>query len=417
MNTSRRSKGKALIIGGSMAGLFSALLLDRIGWDVQIFERVNSKLDGRGAGIATHAELIDALSRAGIVRVGEVGIEVPGRRVLERNGNIVGQLSLPQTMTSWGRIYGFLMAMLRDDTYHKGKSLQSVEQTASGVAAHFEDGTVENGDLLVGADGIYSTVRQQLAPEIKPIYASYIAWRGLVGEAELSPETHGALFDWLGFCLPPGEQMLGYPVAGPKNGLRPGRRYYNFVWYRPADATTELARLLTDVDGQRNEVTIAPNRIHPDVIAEMRAAADSLLAPQFSEVVRLTEKPFFQPIYDLEMPSMAFGRIALLGDAAFVGRPHVGMGVTKAAGDAVALTDALLATEHEVEQALKRFETVRLPVGAAVIARARHLGAYMQAQISTEEERRMAETFRTPEAVMKETAVSDFLPGSKAPNL
>ena len=97
-----------------MAGLFSALLLDRIGWDVQIFERVNSKLDGRGAGIATHAELIDALSRAGIVRVGEVGIEVPGRRVLERNGNIVGQLSLPQTMTSWGRIYGFLMAMLRE---------------------------------------------------------------------------------------------------------------------------------------------------------------------------------------------------------------------------------------------------------------------------------------------------------------
>ena len=52
-----------------------------------------------------------------------------------------------------------------------------------------------------------------------------------------------------------------------------------------------------------------------------------------------------------------------------------------------------------------------LPAGAAVVARARHLGAYMQAQISTEEERRMAETFRTPEAVVKETAVADFLPG------
>ena len=414
MNTSKRSKGRALIIGGSMAGLFSALLLERIGWDVRIFERVHAKLDGRGAGIATHAELIDALSRVGIDRTNEVGIEVPGRRILERNGNIVGQLSLPQTMTSWGRIYGFLMAMLREDRYHKGKNLQSAEQTASGVAAQFEDGTTENGDLLVGADGIHSTVRQQLAPEISPIYASYIAWRGLVREADLSPETHDALFDWLGFCLPPGEQMLGYPVAGPNNSLHPGRRHYNFVWYRPADATSELARLLTDVDGQRHKVTIAPNRIHPDVITEMRAAGDSLLAPQFGEVVRLTEKPFFQPIYDLEMPRMAFGRIALLGDAAFVGRPHVGMGVTKAAGDAVALADALLATDHDVEQALKSFETARLPVGAAVIARARHLGAYMQAQISTEEERRMAETFRTPEAVMKETAVADFLRGCKA---
>ena len=80
-----------------------------------------------------------------------------------------------------------------------------MEQTASGVAAHVEDGTTENGDLLIGADGIHSTVRQQLAPEISLIYASYIAWRGLVGEADLSPETHDALFDWLGFCLPPGE--------------------------------------------------------------------------------------------------------------------------------------------------------------------------------------------------------------------
>ncbi|MFP6778566.1 MAG: FAD-dependent monooxygenase, partial [Alphaproteobacteria bacterium] len=140
MNASKRSKGRALIIGGSMAGLFSALLLDRIGWDVQIFDRVNAELDGRGAGIVTHAELIDALSRAGINRGDEVGIEVPGRRILERNGNIVGQLSLPQTMTSWGRIYGFLMAMLRKDRYHKGKNLQSVKQTASSVSAHFEDG-------------------------------------------------------------------------------------------------------------------------------------------------------------------------------------------------------------------------------------------------------------------------------------
>jgi len=145
------------------------------------------------------------------------------------------------------------------------------------------------------------------------------------------------------------------------------------------------------------------------VIAEMRAAADTLLAPQFSEVVRLTEQPFFQPIYDLEMARMAFGRIAVLGDAAFVGRPHVGMGVTKAADDAIALTEALLEVDHVVENALKRFEMARLPIGAAVIARARHLGAYMQAQISTDEERQMAETFRTPDAVMKETAVADFL--------
>jgi len=299
--------------------------------------------------------------------------------------------------------------MLPANRYVKGKSLKRVYQDASGVAAVFEDGTTETGDLLIGADGIRSTVRRQLAPDVTPIYAGYVAWRGLVEEATLSPETHDALFNWFGFCLPTHEQMLGYPVAGPENDLRSGHRRYNFVWYRPADEKSELARLLHDSDGRRNEVSIPPDRIHPDVIAEMRAAADTLLAPQFSEVVRLTEQPFFQPIYDLEMARMAFGRIAVLGDAAFVGRPHVGMGVTKAADDAIALTEALLEVDHVVENALKRFEMARLPIGAAVIARARHLGAYMQAQISTDEERQMAETFRTPDAVMKETAVADFL--------
>ena len=85
-------KGRALIIGGSMAGLFSGLLLHRIGWDVHIFERVDAELASRGAGIVTHHELIDALGRAGIDRSDEVGIEVPGRRTLDRGGNIIGLL-------------------------------------------------------------------------------------------------------------------------------------------------------------------------------------------------------------------------------------------------------------------------------------------------------------------------------------
>ncbi len=409
MNASRKPEGRALIIGGSMAGLFSALLLQRIGWDVEVFERVDSGLASRGAGIATHSELIAALGRAGIGGSREIGVVIPGRRTLDRDGKIIGEYPLRQTMTSWGYLFGLLIEKLPEARYHKGKSLRSVTQTASGVTAEFEDRTVENGDLLIGADGIHSTVRRQLAPEVSPVYAGYVAWRSLVEEAKLSPEAHEAVFNWLAFCLPPGEQMLGYPVAGPNDDLRPGRRHYNFVWYRPADEHTELARLLTEADGKRNALSIAPGRIDPAVIAEMRAAADELLAPQFAKIVRLSERSFFQPIFDLEMPHMAFDRVALLGDAAFVGRPHVGMGVTKAADDAVALADALVETNHDVERGLKRFEKARLPVGDQVIARARHLGAYMQAQISSEEERRMAETFRTPEAIMRETAVSSFL--------
>ena len=138
----------------------------------------------------------------------------------------------------------------------------------------------------------------------------------------------------------------------------------------------------------------------------MRAAAERLLAPQFREVVRMIDEPILQPIYDLETPRMAFGRVAIVGDAAFVARPHVAAGVAKAADDAAALVAAL--ANDEVEPALLRFETERLLVGQRVIERARHLGAYLQAT-QTAEERARSQRHSIPEAVLAETAVLDFL--------
>ena len=132
-----------------------------------------------------------------------------------------------------------------------------------------------------------------------------------------------------------------------------------------------------------------------------------VLAPQFNKMVALCEQPFLQPIYDLEVPRMAFGRVALVGDAAFVARPHIGAGVAKAADDAIALADAL-AARSDVEAALKQFETPRLREGERIIARTRHLGAYVQADIKTEAEREYAARHRTPEAVLTETAIMDF---------
>ncbi len=143
------------------------------------------------------------------------------------------------------------------------------------------------------------------------------------------------------FTLPPGEQLLGYPVAGPDNDLRPGHRRYNVVWYRPADERTKLPWLLTDERGVTHAISIPPPLIRREAIAEMRAAAERLVGPQFRQVVRLMDEPILQPIYDLESPHMAFGRVAILGDAAFVARPHVAAGVSKAADDAAALAAAL----------------------------------------------------------------------------
>jgi len=139
----------------------------------------------------------------------------------------------------------------------------------------------------------------------------------------------------------------------------------------------------------------------------MRADAERLLGPQFRQIARMMEESILQPIYDLESRHMAFGRVAILGDAAFVARPHVAAGVSKAADDAAALV-AALQVEANVAAALRQFEAARLPENRRIIERARHLGAYLQAT-RTEAEQARAGRHSTDQAVITETAVLDFL--------
>jgi 2-polyprenyl-6-methoxyphenol hydroxylase-like FAD-dependent oxidoreductase len=400
-------RGRALVIGGSMSGLFAGLLLRRAGWRVDVFERVDGELSGRGAGIVAQPELIAALQRLALVP-GDLGVAVARRRVFNAEGRVIAEGDCPQVMTAWERVYRLLRDAFPAARYHRGKSLLRFEDDGASVTAHFADGSHEQADLLIGADGLRSTVRQQCLPDVAPLYAGYVAWRALIAEDAIASATHRDLFAYMAFCLPPGEQMLGYPVAGPDNDLRPGHRRYNMVWYRPADEAAGLVRLLTDDDGVVHPLSIPPPLIRKECLEEMRAAARQLLAPQFVEIVELAERPILQPIYDLESPRLAFGRVALIGDAAFVARPHVGAGVTKAAEDAAELVRALEESD-DVIAALQAFERVRLPIGRRIVARARHLGSYLQAARRTEEERSSSARHGIPQAVMTETATLDFL--------
>jgi 2-polyprenyl-6-methoxyphenol hydroxylase-like FAD-dependent oxidoreductase len=397
---------RAIVIGGSMSGLFAGLLLRRHGFDVEVYERVESELSGRGAGIVAQPVVAETLRGLGIDPV-DLGVDMTMRKILDAEGRIVCEVACPQTLTAWERLYRLLRDAFPAAHYHRGVGLKGFEQSGRSVTAHFSDGASTEADLLVGADGIRSTVRQQLLPELNPLYAGYVAWRALLAEKAIPAAVHRELFEFMTFCLPPGEQFLGYPVAGPDNDLRIGHRRYNVVWYRPADEATELQRLLTDDSGVTHAISIPPPLIRRAAVAEMRAAAERLVAPQFRAIARLMDEPVLQPIYDLETPRMAFGRVAVLGDAAFVARPHVAAGVSKAVDDATALLSALEG-EADVATALLRFQAERLPVGRRIIERARHLGAYLQASRTSEEQAR-SERHSNAQAVIAETAVLDFL--------
>ena len=389
---------RALIIGGSLGGLMVAHLLRSIGWDAAIFERNDEELASRGVGLGTHPQLIAILKRAGIDFDESMGITPPRGVCLDGHGKIIIEQPMARTLSGWSRLYRALLDALPAQTYRFGKRLTRVEQDAHSVAAIFADGTSERGDLLIGADGLRSTVRAQFLPGVEPAYAGYVAWRAVLDEADVPPELWRELVDLYAFCLPDGEQLISYPVPGRDNDTAIGRRAYNIIWYRPTDAAA-LIDICTDEAGHYHAAGIPPPLIRPDVIARIKADANRLIAPQIAAILERTT-PFFQPIYDLDSPRMVFGRVALAGDAAFVARPHAGAGTTKAALDAACLAESIAEAGGESAAGLKRYERMQLPFGKALVALNREEGAYLSAQIKPRAERTPAELHRDLGAVL-----------------
>jgi 2-polyprenyl-6-methoxyphenol hydroxylase-like FAD-dependent oxidoreductase len=383
---------RALVIGGSLGGLITAHLLRGIGWDAFVFERNREELAGRGVGLGTHPQLIRILQSAGIAFDETMGIRVPKVVCLDSTGATIVAQPSARTMSGWARLYRALRDALPAKNHRLGKTLQEVVPDADGASAIFADGGRERGDLLIGADGLRSTVRAQFLPRTEPVYAGYVAWRAVLEEQDIPPDIHRAVFELYAFCLPDGEQLLGYPVPGRDNDTRIGRRAYNIVWYRPTDAAT-LADISTDAAGRHHGAGIPPPSIRPDVIARVKADAQRLLAPQIAGIF-VRAAPFFQAIYDLESPQIVFGRVALVGDAAFVARPHAGAGTTKAAVDAATLAHCLQDAGDDIASGLARYDKAQRIFGQALVDLSRQEGAYLSAQLKPKDQRRAAECNR-----------------------
>ncbi len=397
------STPRIAIIGGSMAGLFAAIALRARGCDVAIYERAGEALANRGAGIATHDELYAAVRTAGIELRAEMGVESRGRIMFARDGSVLHTQDMHQVMTSWGLIYRFLREQVPDAIYHGGRALTGIEAAADEVTAVFDDGSRVTADWLLGADGARSTVRAIVAPQTQAGYVGYFGWRGLIDEALVPGDVLEQVAHRMAFGMAPGGHWLGYLVAGPGDTLEPGRRWYNWGWYRSADAAT-LADHLTDASGHYHEGGIPHHLIRDELVAAMRGQARDHLAPQIQAIIAATRQPFLQGMFDFCSERLVHGRVVLIGDAAATARPHVGLGVSKAADDASSFASALADGGADT---LAAWEAQRLRYARAVVAWGRDLGSYIGPQPDDPQHRAKAAHYRRPEVLLRATAASD----------
>lgn len=369
------TRPRVAVMGGSLGGLTAALLLRDAGCEVDVYERSRSALDSRGAGIVSHDMTMRYIAEHELMDVAQASAK--WWRYVDRSGATLVQEPCRFRFTSWNSIHKALFSHFDAERYHLGHEVTSFDQDDEGVSLHLADHSRSvRCDLLVAADGISSTARARLLPGIEPAYAGYVGWRGTIAEAELSEQARQAAGGAIIYHLLADSHILTYPIPNHDGDVRRGARLINFVWYRNVPEGAPLETLMTDIEGVRRPLSVPPGAVRAEAVKELRAAA-SALPDVLAEVVVGTREPFLQAIFDLAVPRMAFGRIGLMGDAAFAARPHAAAGTAKAAADAWALRDAVM-THDDVRAALAAWEAPQLQLGTNLVERSRTIGQQSQ---------------------------------------
>ena len=357
----------ASVVGGSISGLIIANLLLRSGWKVNVYEQSSRQLSDRGAGIVCHPKMIKTFSKLGI-NMPELGTWVEKRVYVSRDNETNRNFDYPQLVVSWNNIYSALLDKFPREHYHLGKTLNDVTTQSNHIRAVLNDTEIIESDLIIGADGIRSRVRNYITHANQPEYAGYIVWRAVSNLEDVS-DIRKKQFT---FYMDSNQQILGYPIQ--RNNMQSER--YNLVWYKAIDQNA-LDRFLVDKYGKKHDYSVPPNRTDSNLIAEMLESASTELPHFFSNLISKSKAPFVSPVYDILTDRFSTGRVVLVGDAAAVARPHVGMGVTKALLDCVALHNKLEKISN-IEEALSDYSIQQHRFADQIVNASRHLGSFIQ---------------------------------------
>ncbi|MFG2141183.1 FAD-dependent monooxygenase [Streptomyces sp. NPDC048650] len=366
------------VVGGSVAGCATALAAHRAGAGrIVVHERAAGHLADRGVGLAVHNARYAELAAAGYLDAGMPWVQLAARRWYVRDGaaplgRLIGVQPFPFRSYCWGPLWRELRQRLPEAVvFHTGVTVRQVIAEADGVRLRADgDGAseAERFDLVIGADGYRSVVRDAAFPDVRPQYAGYLAWRGAVPAERLEslalpglPSEPWAAEDCV-YGVFPGGHVIIYRIPDGNGGHRA-----NWVLYTAPPAGLDL-RLETPT-------SLPPGTLTDALHDHLAHVTDTLLPPYWGALMRLTtpQELFVQPMYDFTAPRYTAGRLLLAGDAATVARPHTGAGAVKALQDAAALEDALRALPQRPD-ALATYGAERGATGRTMVELGRRLG-------------------------------------------
>ena len=318
-------------VGGSLTGLAAGVALKTLlnVKSITILERYQpSNLEDQGAGIRIGSEVQEFYQRYAGVSPEAYSLGLSHYRALNTSGDVLLERDVPGSFaSSWGQLFRTLKdAFLRNSTpcictYRNGCRVENVVERNPKVDVVFRDDSCNeqtaSADLVLGADGASSVVRQIFLPETKRTYAGYVIQRGLVPVELLSKETKAVLDGAGAFCWNNNSQILSYTVPGNGASVEEAGVYLNWGWYSEK-TEEELASLMTDDKGVKHSFSLPIGGMRTEWVERIKSIAQQELPPQYAEVVQKTEKPFVQVITDSLAAENVFcdGKILLLGDAA-----------------------------------------------------------------------------------------------------
>jgi 2-polyprenyl-6-methoxyphenol hydroxylase-like FAD-dependent oxidoreductase len=342
-----------LIAGAGIGGLTAAIALRRAGFDAQVYERA-AEIREVGAGITLQANAILALRTIGLGEVVTAAGRVATRASLQTAaGKVLSKIDLlgveremgaPAVAIHRATLQELLVSALGRELLHLNCQVVGYEARQDEVTVRLSDGRRAEGALLIGADGIRSAVRAQLVGDGEPLYAGYVAWRG-VAEPERAPEEVSESWGR-------GRRFGVVPIEN-------GRVY----WFATLNAPA----------GGRDEPGTVRGKLEALFAGWHSPIAEMLAATPEKAILRN------DMLYRLPVERWGEGRVTLLGDAAHPMTPNLGQGACQAIEDAVALADCLRQNPDPITS-LRRYEALRIPRANSFVRASLRLGRIAQSE-------------------------------------